>query len=144
MTTTANHILLITHAPLAQALRACALHVFADCGDAISVLDVPASESPETTLQTAQALLAASGAQRTLVLTDVFGATPSNVAHRLVAGTPASLLTGVNLPMLLRAICYRHETLAQQTARALAGGQQGMMQVDGGGAIQNENERKST
>lgn len=142
MTTTANHILLIAHAPLAQALRECALHVFADCGDDISVLDVPSSESPDITLSAAQALLAQSGAQRTLVLTDVFGATPSNVAHRLVEGTSARLLVGVNLPMLLRALCYRHEPLEQQTERALVGGQQGMLQVGGGSAPQNQNSRK--
>ena len=142
MTTTANHILLIAHAPLAHALRECALHVFADCGDDVSVLDVPPHESPEATLAAAQTLLAHSGAARTLVLADVFGATPSNVAHRLVEGTPARLLVGVNLPMLLIAICYRHEPLEQQTARALAGGQQGMLQVGGGGAPQNQNSRK--
>jgi len=56
MTTPANHILLIAHAPLAHALRECALHVFVDCAPCISVLDVPPSESPELTLATAQAL----------------------------------------------------------------------------------------
>jgi mannose PTS system EIIA component len=142
MTTSANHILLIAHAPLAHALRDCALHVFADCADDVSVLDVPPDESPEATLAQAQTLLAHSGAERTLVLSDVFGATPSNVAHRLVEGTPARLLVGVNLPMLLRALCYRHESLEQQTARALAGGQQGILQVGTGSAPQNQISRK--
>lgn len=141
MTTTANHILLIAHAPLAHALRDCALHVFADCADDVSVLDVPPNESPEATLVTAQALLAHSGAARTLVLADVLGATPSNVAHRLVEGTPARLLVGVNLPMLLRALCYRHEPLEQQAERALAGGQQGMLQTGAGKAPQNQTSR---
>ncbi len=136
MSGTANHILLIAHAPLAQALRDCAVHVFADCVRDISVLDVPPDEAPETTLATARALLAQSGAERTLVLADVLGATPSNVAHRLVEGTAACLLVGVNLPMLLRAICYRHEPLAQQAQRALTGGQQGMLQT--GGAASNQ------
>ena len=142
MTTSANHILLIAHAPLAHALRDCALHVFADCADDVSVLDVPPDESPEATLAQAQTLLAHSGAERTLVLSDVFGATPSNVAHRLVEGTPARLLVGVNLPMLLRALCYRHESLEQQTARAVAGGQQGILQVGTGSAPQNQISRK--
>lgn len=142
MSTTSNHILLIAHAPLAHALRDCALHVFVDCAADVSVLDVPPHESPESTLAMAQTLLAQSGAARTLVLSDVFGATPSNVAHRLVEGTAARLLVGVNLPMLLRALCYRHEPLEQQMARALAGGQQGMLQVGGGGAPQNQISRK--
>lgn len=142
MTTTANHILLIAHAPLAQALRDCALHVFADCAADVSVLDVPPHESPEATLAAARALLADSGAARTLVLADVFGATPSNVAHQLVEGTAARLLVGVNVPMLLRALCYRYEPLEQQAARALAGGQLGMLQVGGGNAPQNPISRK--
>ena len=137
MTTTANHILLIAHAPLAHALRECALHVFADCGDDVSVLDVPPHESPEATLAAAQTLLAHSGAARTLVLADVFGATPSNVAHRLVEGTSARLLVGVNLPMLLRSVCYRHENLDQLVTRAQAGGTQGVMTV-GSTAPQNQ------
>lgn len=141
MTTTKNHILLIAHAPLAQALRACALHVFADCGDDVSVLDVPADESPEVTLQQARTLLAHSGAQRTLVMTDVLGATPSNVAHRLVQDSLARLVVGVNVPMLLRAVCYRNEPLATLADRALAGGQQGMLQVAGVGAPQNQSLR---
>ena len=142
MTPCSNHILLIAHAPLAQALRECALHVFADCGSDVSVLDVPADERPEDTLRTARVLLAQSGAERTLVMTDVFGATPSNVAHRLVEGSAARLLVGVNLPMLLRAICYRNETLDSQAERALKGGQQGMLQVGAGNALQNQNSRK--
>ncbi len=51
-------ILLIAHAPLAHALRECALHVFADCGDAVAALDVPPHEPPEQTLANARALLA--------------------------------------------------------------------------------------
>ncbi len=142
MTPTSNHILLIAHAPLAQALFDCAQHVFADSQDYVSVLDVPPHESPEVTLNHARGLLAQSGAARTLVLVDVFGATPSNVAQRLVEGSGARLVVGVNLPMLLRAICYRNETLDGQMARALAGGQQGMMQVGAGSAPQNQNARK--
>lgn len=142
MSTSANHILLIAHAPLAQALRACALHVFADCEQTVSALDVPADENPEDTLCAAQALLEQHGAAQTLVLTDVLGATPSNVAHRLVSGSAARLLVGVNLPMLLRAICYRHEELEQQAAKALAGGQQGMLGVSGSHAPHNQISRK--
>ena len=143
MTTPSNHILLITHAPLAQALRACALHVFADCADAISALDVPPDEAPEATLRAAQALLARTGAQHTLVLTDVLGATPSNVAHRLVEGSAAQLLVGANVPMVLRALCYRHEPLDVLASRALAGGQQGMLQAVGSQAPQNQISRKN-
>ena len=67
--------------------------------------------------------------QGTLVLTDVFGATPCNVAQRLVDGVQSRLVAGLNLPMLLRSITYRHETLETLLSRATAGGTQGVMQV---------------
>jgi PTS system ascorbate-specific IIA component len=124
-----TRILLIAHAPLASALRDCALHVFPDCAQAVIAIDVLPDASPEDSLQAAQKLLGTAMDQDTLVLTDVFGATPSNVAKRLVSGMQSRLIAGVNLPMLLRTVCYRHEALEVLTQRALSGGAQGVMQV---------------
>ena len=126
MTTT---ILLIAHAPLAQALRACALHVYPDCEAEVMALDVLPDEDPEITLIKAEQLRTKLGEGQMLVLTDIFGATPSNVAKKLVEGTQTKLIAGVNLPMLLRAICYRHDPIETLLQRALAGGAQGVMQV---------------
>ncbi|ABM30959.1 PTS fructose transporter subunit IIA [Paracidovorax citrulli] len=125
-----TRILLIAHAPLAHALRACALHVFPDTADDILALDVHPNAPPEDTLAAARILLdGAGGDAPILVLTDVFGATPCNVAQRLVDGERSRLVTGVNLPMLLRAVSYRREPLEALVARAIAGGTQGVMQV---------------
>ncbi|APW41366.1 PTS sugar transporter subunit IIA [Rhodoferax saidenbachensis] len=122
-------ILIIAHAPLASALRACVLHVFPESASGITALDVPPNEATDTTRAAAQALLAQMGAPYTLVLTDVFGATPCNIAQKVVDGVNAKLVAGVNLPMLLRTINYRHEALDVLVARALAGGTQSIMQV---------------
>ena len=124
-----NAVLLIAHAPLAHALRECALHVFADAGDDIGALDVDAHEPPEQTLARAQALRARWGERPVLVLSDVLGATPCNVAQRLADGEHTQLLAGVNLPMLLRAITYRAEPLAAMAQRALDGGVRGVVAV---------------
>lgn len=141
-----TRILLFTHAPLAHALRECALHVFADSAEDVLALDVPAQEPPEATLMRAEQLLEDHGglvALTTLVLTDLFGATPCNVAQRLVAQLPAGrLVAGVNLPMLLRSIGYRHEALEAVAERALAGGSHGVMQV-GVNTPQNQSPRPS-
>lgn len=135
-------ILLIAHAPLAHALRAAALHVFDDCGASVLALDVRADAEPEDTLLQAQQLLASQLSDTPLlVLTDVFGATPSNVAMRLAETRQARVLTGVNLPMLLRAWCYRAEPLESMAARAQAGGTQGIVLAGGGSAPQNQNSR---
>ena len=124
-----NGILIIAHAPLASAFRACALHVFPDSGAAVAALDVHPATPPETTLAQALALLKQLGTPNALVLTDVFDATPCNVAQKLVDGVATRLVTGLNLPMLLRAVSYRAEPLDALVARALVGATQGAMQV---------------
>jgi PTS system ascorbate-specific IIA component len=135
-----NRILIMAHAPLASALRECALHVYPECAAEVIAIDVLAQAQPEDTL--AQALDAAGAAldEGLLVLTDIFGATPANVAQKLVAGSNAKLIAGVNLPMLFRSVCYRHEALDALVARALTGGTQGVMQV-AITAPQNQNKR---
>ena len=128
-----NAILLIAHAPLANALRQCALHVFPDCGGTVMAVDVQPNLSPEETLSTARIamdqLAQPPHIKGVLVLADIFGATPSNVAQKLVDGVSSRLITGVNLPMLLRSVTYRHEPLESLVSRAVIGGTQGVMQV---------------
>lgn len=128
-----NGILIIAHAPLANALRSCALHVFPDCGPGVVAIDVQPNLSPEETLGSARIALEQLSrqpqVQGVLMLTDIFGATPSNVAQKLVDGVKSRLITGVNLPMLLRSVSYRHEALDSLVSRAMVGGTQGVMQV---------------
>lgn len=135
-----NGILVIAHAPLASALRACVLHVFPDAAAAVVALDVPANMPPDDTLHQARVLADQLGTGHLLVLTDVFGATPCNVAQRLVDGAHSRLIAGVNLPMLLRTVTYRHESLDALVARAMAGGTQGIIPV-AVTAPQNQNRR---
>jgi PTS system ascorbate-specific IIA component len=137
-----THIFIVAHAPLAAAFRQCVLHVYEEdrssakpryCAG-IAALDVQPDWPPEETLAQARRLLAqlqgGNPDQPTLILTDIFGATPCNVALKLAATSRAArLVAGINLPMLLRSVCYRHEALDALVARALAGGGQGVMQV---------------
>jgi PTS system ascorbate-specific IIA component len=132
-----NRVLLIAHAPLASALRDCAVHVFPDAADRVAALDVQPDVAPEATLAAARELCAAwapEAVQGVLVLSDLFGATPCNVAQRLVASLAeepreAALIAGVNVPMLLRALSYVREPLEALASRALMGGTQGVMRV---------------
>ncbi len=130
-------ILIIAHAPLATALRECALHVFPDCASGVLALDVMPQDSPEDSLNLARTAMNALGTPNVLLLSDVFGATPCNVAQQLGDGQHTRLVAGVNLPMLLRSVCYRHEDLEALAARAHAGGTQGVMPV-GSTAPQNQ------
>ena len=122
-------ILIIAHAPLASAMRQCVAHVFADDAQALAALDVQPNTPPEETLAQARILIEQLGPRPVLVLTDVFGATPCNVAQKLVDGVSSRLVAGLNLPMLLRAVSCRHEPLDALVARVLAGANQGVMQV---------------
>ena len=124
-----NGIFIIAHAPLATALRQCVLHVFPDNPAGVVALDVQPNVQPEETLAQARILFAQMGTSQALVLVDVFGATPCNVAQKLVDGVNSKLIAGINLPMLLRTVSYRHEPLDALVTRALAGGTQGVMQV---------------
>jgi mannose PTS system EIIA component len=124
-----NGIFIIAHAPLATALRQCVLHVFPDCAPSVVALDVQAQMPPEETLAQARIMLEQLGTPDTLALVDVFGATPCNVAQKLVDGVHTKLITGVNLPMLLRTVSYLHESIDALVARALVGATQGVMQV---------------
>ena len=124
-----NGILIIAHAPLASAFLCCVQHVFPDNAAGVAAFDVQPHQPPEETLAEARVLLKQLGTPCTLVLTDIFGATPCNVAQKLVDGTTTKLVTGMNLPMLLRAVCYRNETLDTLVVRALAGASQGVMQL---------------
>ncbi|MBL8998882.1 MAG: PTS fructose transporter subunit IIA, partial [Gemmatimonadetes bacterium] len=92
-------------------------------------LDIQPNTPPEESLMAARMLLRHLNAPSTLVLTDVFGATPCNIAQKLVAGEDARLVAGINLPMLLRTVSYRHEPIDALVARALTGATQGVMQV---------------
>jgi PTS system ascorbate-specific IIA component len=124
-----NGIFIIAHAPLASALRQCVLHVFPDAAPSVAVFDVQPNMPSEETVSAASMTMSMLNKPHMLVLTDLFGATPCNVAQKLVDGVNSRLIAGVNLPMLLRAVTYRNETLDALVARALAGGTQGVMQV---------------
>jgi PTS system ascorbate-specific IIA component len=122
-------LLLIAHAPLASALRAVALHAFPDSGVPLQALDVESDASPEEVEVQARALLQRLEAEEALVLTDVFGATPCNVAQRLGDAQRVRVIAGVNVPMLWRALCYASEPLEALAARAVAGASQGVLQL---------------
>jgi PTS system ascorbate-specific IIA component len=95
----------------------------------LEVLDVPPDASIEDVERQARALLEVVRSPQALIFTDVFGATPCNVAQRLADGVEVKVVAGVNVPMLWRSLCYADEPLDALVARAVAGATQGVMQV---------------
>ncbi len=104
-------------------------HCYEEKGHLFEAIDVEPSMSPETVESLARAALGRLNAPEVLVLTDVFGATPCNVAQRLADGVHVRVVAGVNVPMLWRSLCYLGEPLDALVARAVSGASQGVMQV---------------
>ncbi len=134
-------ILIVAHAPLASALKECAAHIYGVLPERVAAFDiVPDKETAELAQEGRIQLLNLMEENGAVVLTDVFGGTPSNVAAQLaisreVAVQPVVLpnvkvLAGVNLPMLLRTICYRSTPLDELVDKVLAGGVQGIQLID--------------
>ncbi len=121
--------IIIAHAPLASALKAVAAHAFPECVQTLEVLDVPADMAPEEIEARMRVLLDQVAKPDVLIFTDVFGATPSNVAQRVADGQHVKLVAGVNVPMLFRSLRHAHEPLDTVLARAMTGATQGVMLV---------------
>jgi PTS system ascorbate-specific IIA component len=124
--------LIIAHAPLASSLKAVAGHTFPDCATLLEALDVPPDMPVDEIEARARELLARVRNPEALIFTDVFGATPCNVAQRLassVDGAQVKVVAGVNVPMLWRSLCYADEPLDMLVTRAVAGATQGVIQV---------------
>lgn len=125
-------LLIIAHAPLASSLKAVAGHTFPECSTLLQALDVYPDTPPEKIEAQARTLLGQICNPEALIFTDVFGATPCNVAQRLAGGVEGGcvkVIAGVNVPMLWRSLCYADEPLDMLIARALSGATQGIMQV---------------
>ncbi len=103
-------ILVISHEPLGTALIRCTRHVYGRLPPQLAALDIMADEDPERAQQTAKDLLARiTDGSGGLVMTDIFGATPSRIASRLGERQKTAVVAGVNLPMLLKALSLRRE-----------------------------------
>jgi PTS system ascorbate-specific IIA component len=141
-------IVVIAHAPLATALGACVEHVYS-CEPGVArrevrLLDVVPGEPFETTVARARGLVnEVDTGLGVLVLTDAFGATPGNVATQLAEPGRVAVVAGVNLPMLLRAVCYRAGPLAELVTKAMTGGEQGIVQVGSSTAVQNQANKRA-
>lgn len=123
-------ILIISHGSLGDALIHAASHVLGARPQAVRHLGVAVDDDPDAVLSRARALLAElDSGQGVLVLSDIYGATPGNIALRLLDRGRVAGVAGVNLPMLVRALTYRNEPLATVVDKALSGGREGVVNM---------------
>ena len=123
-------ILLITHGSYGEALVQNACHVLNKRPPLLNQLGVSAQDDPLDLVPLAQQMVRlVDGGKGVLLLTDIFGASPSNLTLKLLDPGRVEGLAGVNLPMLLRALTYREKGMEVLIARAVGGGRDGVLNL---------------
>lgn len=123
-------LFLVTHTTYGESLIQCACHVLNKRPPQIAQLGVAIQDDPLDVLPFAQQMLKlVDTGEGVLVMTDVYGATPSNIALKLLEPGRIEGIAGVNLPMLLRALTYREKGMETLLTRAIAGGRDGVFNM---------------
>ena len=130
-------IVIVAHTPVASAMLGFAEHIYGSSPERIKAVDIAPYEDTKASFdRVMKAAYAVNSGNGILILTDVMGATPANVASKLEAlgplsglNTPVIVLAGLNLPMLMRCITHRGDGLEELAQKALVGGQQGILRL---------------
>lgn len=123
-------LLVITHNNVGGALFDAAISVLGSCPLPYEILPVSQNCDPEERFQQAQKYLKKlNQADGVLVITDMYGSTPSNIATKLAAEN-ITIVTGVNLPMLVRVMNYPKLSLDKLANKAVSAGQTGVIIVE--------------
>lgn len=127
-------IFIIAHGTLGESLIQCACHVLNRRPGQIGQLGVSAQDDPLDVLPYAQRQVElVNSGDGVIVLTDVFGATPSNVATKLLEPGQVEGIAGVNLPMLLRILTYREKSdIETLVSKAVSGACDGVLHMKKG------------
>ena len=124
-------IFIITHGTLGEALVHDVVHVLNKRPPQLVQLGVASQEDPLDLLPMARDLLErVDTGEGVLILTDVWGATPSNMAVKLLRPGRVEGITGINLPMLLRALTYRDKDMHTLVTKATSGGRDGVKHME--------------
>jgi len=124
-------LLLVTHGSLGEVLIDCACHVLNRCPMHLSAFAVMPRDDPRDLLADAGARLASlDQGHGVLILCDIYGASPANLAARLIEPGRVEAVAGVNLPMLMRVLTYREQgTLGALVERAITGACDGVVRM---------------
>jgi PTS system ascorbate-specific IIA component len=123
-------ILIVSHGSFGDALIHSASHVLGKRPLQVHHVGVAIHDDPDAILPHARELLRQlDTGDGVLVLTDMLGATPSNIATRLLKPGRVQGLAGASLPMLIRALTYREEPLAAVVEKAMSGGLEGVVHL---------------
>ena len=123
-------LFLITHTTYGESLIQCACHVLNRRPPQIVQLGVAAQDDPLDLLPLAEGMMRfVDTGEGVLIMTDIYGATPCNIALKLLEPGRVEGIAGVNLPMLLRALTYREKGMGVLLTWAIAGGRDGVFNM---------------
>lgn len=126
-------ILLVTHGTFGESLIQNVCHVLNRRPPLIAQLGVAAQDDPLDVLPLARLLLReVDGGSGVLVMTDIFGATPANLALKLLDPGRVEGVAGASLPMLLRALTYREKGMEIMLQKAISGARDGVLNMQQG------------
>ena len=124
-------VLIVAHDTLGDSLVKAVTHVLGSRPPQFEVLSVAASDDPLLLLPNARAVVERlDSGDGVAVFTDIFGATPSNLAGKLLKPGRVEGIVGVNLPMLVRAFTYRNRGMDTLIRKAISGGCEGVLHVE--------------
>lgn len=124
-------LLIIAHAPLGQAVLDVAIGTLGHNPLRTEVLNVARDNEPElAVIQAQRCFEELDDGDGVLVLTDIYGSTPSNIACSLLEKDRVRIVTGINLPMLIRVLNYPDLKLIALAEKATSGGHDGIMLHD--------------
>lgn len=123
-------ILIVAHGTLGESLIHCASHVMGKRPLYLRQLGVTMHDEPDAILPQGRDLVRfLDQGNGVLVMTDIFGATPSNIACKLLVPGRVEGVSGVNLPMLIKALCYRDQPMPVLIEKAIGGAHEGVIQM---------------
>jgi mannose PTS system EIIA component len=123
-------ILIITHGTLGESLIHCASHVLNKRPPRLKQLGITAQDNPLLLLPQARALVKElDDGDGVLILSDIYGGSPSNMAAKLLIPGKVEGVSGVSLPMLIRALTYRDKSLQTIVTKAVSGGCEGVVRI---------------
>ena len=121
-------LLLVTHEGIAQSMLSTAKKMLGVCPLATRALEVPLDTPTEDIKQQAMSYIDSLDKEHgVLILTDLYGSTPSNICHSLLKRPNIKLVAGLNLPMLVRILNYPQLNLDEMALKALSGGHDGIL-----------------
>jgi PTS system ascorbate-specific IIA component len=118
-------LLLITHNGIGDAMLQTAIHMLGHCPLQAETIAFTTDDDPDQTQQQASQLVAElDSGDGVLILTDLYGSTPGNIASSLQESGRVNVLSGINLPMVIKVLNYPDMNLTEITAKAHTGAQE--------------------